>query len=1413
MVKDFLKQIKRIEFSIGSPELIQNISSACITIPELYDNGFPKFNGLFDLRMGTQDTMFICKTCKHNMKNCTGHMGHIKLSNKVYYIHFINTVKKILQCVCNNCSKLLIDKSNTNVINKILKKNKKERMKIIQKLCNNNTKKICNGLNGCGKFQPKYIKEGTSIFMVFNLLNEDGSSQKKNEKIKLLADDCYEILKKISDEDSRLLGLDPKSCRPEWLICSYMNIPPPSIRPSVKHDTNLRSEDDLTYKLLDIVKANNMLKNKNFGKDKYIKDYIDYLQYNVTTLFDNEIKGIPPAQQRTGRLLKSLRQRLKGKDGRIRGNIMGKRVNFSARSVVSPDAFLKLDELGVPILIAKNMTIPVKVNKYNKNELLKYIKNGPNIHPGANFIIKNNEDRLDLRYCNLKNLEINEGDTVERHIIDGDYVLFNRQPSLHKMSMMAHKAVIMDYLTFRLNVSVTTPYNADFDGDEMNLYLPQSNLTKIELEELASVPKQIISARSNKPIISTVMDTLLGSYLLTKDNIKIDKKTVFQILASIDFFENDKNKDFKLNKNFYNGKDIFSLILPNINYKRSNNDFTINYGKLQKGNCSKLIMGNSSGSLIHVISNDIGLDVTKKFINDIQNVTRIFILKNGFSVGIGDCIPDEKTSEHIDNIIAKAKADVKNLITANLNSDFNLDIIKSIEEDLENRIKNILNSARDNSGDYASKKITHGNSLMEMINAGSKGNFINISQIMASVGQQNVTSGTKNGRINFGFKNRTLPHFTKYDNSPESRGFVENSFIKGLKPQEFFFHAMSGREGLIDTAVKTSETGYIQRRLMKAMEDLKVHYDLSVRNEANDIIQFIYGGDCFDGSKVEKQRLEILSHNDKEFIKKFKWTKKEIRNYLENKNSDIQNTTEILKIEYKKILNYRKFLQDNSNEDTSIYAPINIYRILKQRNIYFKCNLKKSNLNPIYVYNEIEKLCNSFKILLFKSPIADEINKICLKKMKMLIRTKLSTKVVIIENKLTKEVFDWIIEKIKLLFEKCLIQPGEMVGSIAAQSIGEPATQLTLNTFHLAGVSSKSTVTRGVPRLKELINASKCPKTPSITAYLKNSYKDNKEDCKSILKKLQHITFNSFVEQVNIYYDPLIYEKDSLVDSDRLFIKYYYNKIIDTSDLNFEEYSPWLLRIKILKQELLNKKINMFEIYLKLSEYFKNNNNNISCIHTDDNSENLVFHIRFIYNSKDSNTDDRNKLYNLFNNLMNNFSIRGIKNISKIYMRTIKNDLNDKEEIVLDTKGTNLLKMLQNKYIDCKKTISNDIHEIFNIFGIEATRRILYEEIKSVIEHSGIYIDSRHLNLLVDKMTSKGHVMSIDRHGINKSDSGPLARSSFEETTDQLVKAGIFNEIDLMNSVTSNIITAQKSKFGTNLPQLIFDNENFYKNI
>jgi DNA-directed RNA polymerase beta' subunit len=809
-------KIVGIQFSILSPEEILKGSVAEITNRDTYINNKPVIGGLFDPRMGVLEPGLICPTDGLDYMTTPGYFGHIVLARPVFYIQYINTILKCLRCVCFKCSKLLINKEKYNQAMKLQGENRWKYVFALAskiKRCGEDTE------DGCGCLQPTKIrKEGLASIFAEWKNTEDGG---ENIVVPLTPEIVLKIFKRISDEDVTFMGFSPIWSRPDWMICQIMSVPPPSVRPSVKHDAQQRSEDDLSHILVNIIKTNKTLQEKiqNNAAANVIDDWTTVLQYYVATQVDNKMPGVASVAQRSGRPLKSIKDRLSGKGGRMRGNLMAKRVDFSARSVITADPNISISELGIPMKIAKNITKPVVVNKINKAFLTKLVKNGPDIHPGAKILEKKNGESITLRY--IKNsIVLEEGDIVHRHMMDGDAILFNRQPTLHRMSMMCHIAKIMTRGdTFRMNVADTKPYNADFDGDEMNLHMPQDPESEAELRYLAAVPYQIISPANNSSIIGIYQDSMLGCYQFTREDIKFTPRDAMNMLMMFNGVnENEFAKNLAKNNannlgNVLTSFDLLSQIMPPLSlryktkafndekddYKTSNTVLEIKNGEYIRGQMDKGVLGAGTKGLLHRTCNDFGNMASAKFIDDLQNIITEYMKSSSFSVGISDLVSDDKINNEIINIITKKKNDVKDLIDQTQIGVFENNTGKTNEQEFETKVNNILNQATSEAGKIGLRSLGKDNRFVTMVNAGSKGSDLNISFMISCLGQQNVDGK----RIPYGFENRTLPHYSKFDDSPSARGFVESSYINGLSPQELFFHAMGGRVGLIDTAVKS----------------------------------------------------------------------------------------------------------------------------------------------------------------------------------------------------------------------------------------------------------------------------------------------------------------------------------------------------------------------------------------------------------------------------------------------------------------------------------------------------------------------------------------------------------------------------------------------------------------------------------
>jgi DNA-directed RNA polymerase II subunit RPB1 len=665
-----IRTINGIEFAIFGNEDIKNYSAFDkktngVSIPELYDNQEPKKNGLIDPRMGSTNDEIICDTCNFNSKYCIGHFGHIKLESPVYHIGYFSYVKKILNCVCIKCSNLRFNKSDEEIAKIIKNKHGKARLNEIINLTKETN--FCTRNVNCGSPLPKikqdFIKSQAKLDLVAEFEEMDiGGKKKLRKKISPL--ECYNILKNISDEDCILMGFNPSKSRPENMIYQIFPVPPIAVRPSVRVEgLSYIKDDDLTKQLTTIIKSNErLLKNRDsFQKDSVqrLEDSEKLLQVSVASYYDNNSQFMPSSEQK-GKAIKSLTSRIKSKKGQLRNNLMGKRTDYSARSVISPDTCISINEVGVPLIVATTLTYPEYVSNANINKLSQYVANGRDKYPGANYVIilnENNEyDRpIDLRF-NKNKIELKVGDKVERHLLDGDMVLFNRYPTLHKYSMMGHRVkVIRDkkYATFRLNIGITNPYNADYDGDEMNITVPRTIQSKIELEELADVKKLLINAQTSLPIYGCKIDAVTGAYLLTRDSdIKIPVGLVMNILSYLEL-PNDKEKYYKeINKKeFYNGKELFSFILPEkINIDDGN--ILIKNGNLVKGTItSNYISSGKTNSMLRLIFDLYDDEESRKFFDNIQKLTNHFNMWYGFTTSFKDITYTSKISETIKDLI------------------------------------------------------------------------------------------------------------------------------------------------------------------------------------------------------------------------------------------------------------------------------------------------------------------------------------------------------------------------------------------------------------------------------------------------------------------------------------------------------------------------------------------------------------------------------------------------------------------------------------------------------------------------------------------------------------------------------------------------------------------------------------------
>jgi DNA-directed RNA polymerase II subunit RPB1 len=1824
------RPIRQIDFNILGNDEIRKISvvksAMGIDIPDLYENLEAKKGGLIDPRLGTTNNSNYCATCQFNTTYCNGHFGHIDLAEDVFHIGYINYVKRILDVICLRCSRLLVHKDDDAVQHLLKTKSGKARLSELKQL-SKNVKYCRKKKQGCGAPVSKIkieIKKGTASINIISEMDSDMKDDNTVEgnsqiyRVILNPEIIHSIFSHISPEHCEMMGIDPEKSHPKDMIHKVFPVPPVQVRPSVRGDFMGGStmEDDLTHKLADIVKSNNAIQKQkdsaNGHNNKYNKDRVHLLQYHIATFFDNEAVTLGKGDPK-GKPFKALAPRLKSKEGRFRGNLMGKRGDFSARTVITSDPTIEINEVGVPMLVAKILTFPETVTIHNRDRLSLLVKRGRDEYPGANVVFQASHSShgqrmypIDLRF-RKEEIELKLGDIVERHITDGDMVLLNRQPTLHKQSMMGHKIkVIPDerFLTYRLSVGVTTPYNADFDGDEMNIFLPQSIQTQIELKEIAAVERQIICPASARTSIGIVQDGLLGAYNMTHPDMKISWRPAMNIIAhtSLDDFSFFKKKEGSVS-----GSDLYSLIIPD-NIYSTTGGMDIRDGKIISGRLTKDALGaQKKNNLIQSVWDEHGIIPTKDFINNTQWIINNFNLYNGFTVGVGDIHIADDVNKEAKSYIATVEAKINNLITNKENKPNFMD-----EHAFEMSIYYELNVIRDNVSKIISENLPEMNNFKIMMTSGSKGGPENVGQMIGCVGLQ-VSEGKL---IQKKYNRRTLPYFGQDDDRAKSRGLIINSYQDGMTYPEFTYHSLTGREGLIDGSIKTAETGYAQRRLIKSSEDIKITYDGTVRLANNNIVQFVYGDSGSDPTKQFEYKFKMITLNNTELREKFTFSESELKSLKNFKEYDNKKLFHEMRDMRNKIIRcvFRARLEYKGVYN-SFMIPVNLARVIE--NIVKSGNSDNTIDDPKYIINQIELLISSEVTTLVYMSQKERQNADSIKfrddrtaktLLKAAMYDALSPKRVISEYKFSKEQFDRVIEKISDEFNKNMVEPGEMVGIIGAQSLGQPLTQMsmigssqviiydcaknetsrlkigdfidglmnnknvvelnipsncelksqildtdnycilgvsdnecvswnrisqvsrhpangklikiktksgrtttttlshshlkrhvngivpvagselkigdripvvvniptvdtqsntklteltentgraygrklacdahdidgsvfgsnkefiggvivgycetkcdhspmmssmdiqfnstsllddmaillayhrvfgsivedgkksvyrvegiyadrlaklinvciaennncndvipevadivtyvasvlqmddikpdrlivkdelatyidrfnnamnntdsynikqhliyyinmlknaysgdvvwdniidieliedpmeyvydftvpsnqtfmvdtgilvhnTLNTFHNAGIGNLTNTTSGVPRIKEILSVSKNPKTPHMLIYMEKECRGSREIANKIASHIKYTTIGHIKNKIEIYYDNEPNAEDGLMKSDNIGKPFYTRKASRNSCQVDIDNLPWLLRIELSREKMIEKEVTLLEIKSKFCNWWERRHldsksmkkeerkvlqkiTSIAVLSNTDSDKIPVIHLRFNVKDVDKVKDPFNTetLNSFIDNIVDTFKLKGLNGIPDIdsilsdrivtfggndYTSEVsydeKNNEEQKigEEFVIYTSGVNLYDIRYIDGIDLNRTISDDIIEVYDTFGIEVVRSVLIREIILAYERAGKSINYQHVTVLVDLMTMNGYIMSIDRHGVHKSESDPLCKASFEKTVEQLLTASVFSESDYMRGMSARIMAGMVIRGGTGYP-------------
>ncbi|KAH9950127.1 beta and beta-prime subunits of DNA dependent RNA-polymerase [Amylocystis lapponica] len=1390
------KVIKALQFSLLSNQDTVKISEFEVTHRDLYTaiDRLPVKDGVLDRRLGTTEKNTFCETCGLSSVDCVGHYAYIKLVVPVFHIGYFKHTIAILHSESvyavgslHQSSELSHDSAEFFRVlleeperRTFLKRFRRPNLENIQRqaLCkavNTQARKTvycpyCSATNGAVKkagalkiIHDKFRAKKTADEMekwkktfapAVEAQKELGMYLNKAVQVDLNPLKVLDLFRRISDEDCELLGLRPEHGRPEEYIWQYISVPPVCIRPSVAQD-GASNEDDLTVKLTEIVFTNALIKQglaKGAPTAQFMEQW-EFLQLSVAMYINSELPGVP--SQMGQKPIRGFCQRLKGKQGRFRGNLSGKRVDFSGRTVISPDPNLRIDEVAVPERVAKILTYPERVTSHNIDMLKKAVRNGCDVHPGANYVTAGSSGfKKYLKFGNRTAIAdgLRVGDVVERHIIDGDIVLFNRQPSLHKLSIMCHRVKVRPWRSFRLNECVCGPYNADFDGDEMNLHVPQTEEARTEALELMSVENNLVTPRNGEPVIAAIQDFITASYLLSRKDRFFDRREFTQICSY--FSDADSQIDIPPPTiwkpvRLWTGKQVFNVLMRpnkkskvfvNVESKCHNQakptpdyyprmspapDLSPNDGwlvivnsEIMCGVMDKATVGSGKKkSVFGVIMRDYGSHEAAAAMNRLAKLCARWLANYGFSLGINDVIPGPVLSQKKDSMVEKAYAECQDLIMRARKGLLENKPGCDQEQTLEAMISSVLSNVRDKVGEICMRELSRHNAPLIMATCGSKGSVINVSQMVACVGQQ-IISGH---RVPDGFQDRSLPHFPKKSREPPSKGFVRNSFYSGLSPTEFLFHAISGREGLVDTAVKTAETGYMQRRLMKALEDLVTHYDSSVRNAVGGVVQFRYGDDgldpaCLEGDAQPVEYLRAWSHASS----------------IGSRSSRGLLPFEVMELVDRE-LSKRKF----TTECTAAYLAT-IRGFVSEHIAHKLAEVRKNH--GMFDALERDDEWDADTDLSMGASDADKIT-------------------VDNKSKVTEDQLRAFLEICWTKYVKAKIEPGSTVGAVGAQSIGEPGTQMTLKTFHFAGVASMN-VTLGVPRIKEIINAAKAISTPVISCKLVTT--DNEASARIVKGRLEKTHLGDVASVLEEAWAPEYTYIGVIVD-----LKTIQDLQLELTldDVKWAIVSAKKLKIKQESITILPRK-NRLRIYV----------------------------------------DGPDKYYRLRELKRALPDVVGVPTIHRAIINIKEKDdargkKGDKELLV---EGYGLQKVMVTQGIVGEQTTSNHVIEVAQVLGIEAARRTIVNEIDFIMREHGMSIDPRHVMLLGDVMSYKGEVLGITRFGVAKMKDSVLMLASFEKTTDHLFDASAFGKTDSIAGVSESIIMGNPAaKTGTSMPALV----------
>jgi DNA-directed RNA polymerase II subunit RPB1 len=1436
---------------------IRKLSVCQVTETGLHNRGRPLEKSVLDVQLGATTTD-ACGTCLKSQPDCTGHIGHYELVYPLPGIGHTTKIHKTLNITCFVCFRLL---QTREMITK-LGGDEDDMIEgwIFAKVyteINNVIRKRKGGCfcPHCGMPQPNIVDEQPfwslkwpdDLKEKMRAAREAGITSVTDEQVAEVRKMpytnwwAYHTLKNMVPEDLRMLGIDPTVTKIAGMIYRVLVIPSTVIRPIVAGDDNTHATHHFTRKLVEIMKTGKQVQQAaaaakydltNEFPAKHLPDKVkEVLRQHYDAIANYQESGkakIPDLKvsmfsKKGGHAATSIADAMKGKRGLYRGNVQSKRVDFAARTVIIPGADLDIDEVGISEHIAKKLTDPFIITATNRAAIRTAVIEGKVkqiIDPRTGTIIATAPEILP-RSERERVLLIN-GWTAELYLQNGSIVAFNRQPTLHKLSMMGHRARILPGVyAFSMHSAITAPYNADHDGDEMNIHVPQTDDARAELKHLMSVSAgtNMLHPRSHQPAVGFIQDGLVGVWMLTRDSVRLTREEVCHLLAVVEYNPDTPNTipmgdprskattpampKMPANKDgTYSGRQVVSAVIPSCVTMTFSGGGSIVNGELVSGTLGKAAMGSSTNGIIHHLLIYYGGAVAARFISDLQRVVNRYTFWIGFTIGYGDsCVPDE-LSKRCQQVIDQAHAFIQKVrVSAKELPADDKRVRAAIEEKVCETLRRLMSFVSTLLGN----EIDHSNAMQLMTNViGSKGKLFNMFQSMICVGQtiENSIRPTSDQPNTRGLSNEP---FVRDHEDLGAFGFVDRPFKRGLRARDAFVNNTGGREGIIDTALKTSDTGYIEHRAQRAMEGVRVSEDYRVRDFDGTIVQQRFGNDGMEPAKLVPVKMpELLLDNEQMRAKGY--------------------CDEILRLRDVCRLGKTTVFRGDIRLSTDAALPFDATNIRKMVPGCEQCG--GPNANPDYYDRTVAALCKEMQKLTL-----DGANNAAFH-----VRVTFHA----MREFWCESCVNNACDRVYYLFKGGLVVPGEAVGGLSATSTGEPSSQMTLNTFHFASTGLVSL--QGIPRLKEIIGVSSNIATPVTTIQYNG-------DVRSLCAQLPELWLRDVVVDASVLREPdvmttVVPEDAVLVKQHAPFLRHYavsqdvirfelcksaarrrginpqivadvLRKLVSRACLvvaSLTASDVWVIRLYLYKtrtQDTLGK--------WKLKGRRANRDGGTqtfdhSTCDQEDTQESPVYSHRTAAarsNEKKHTISDKvqwRSARGFKNYLMSHVFLGGVRGVNAAIGRSVDvtrwcpetGKIIAEEVHLVDIQGTAFESVLTIPGIILDSVVSNDIMTVFRNCGIVAAQHVIFHELQRCMESAGTYVDPHLLKMFADVITRSGQCIALSRGGIAKQKNrSALGKICFEEPINNLNDAAFMGNTDPLKGVSERIACGLIVNMGT----------------